>query len=601
MVVVTGNKRAAACQVFSIGRNDYGQLGSTMDCGEQHRLREVEHFSGTDVCVVACGATHSLLGASDGTIHSWGCNSVGQLGLGHREHQRKPALVGHFKGRDFKLCAGGNHSVLSVGEELYAWGANNHGQLGQGDNYDRWQPTKVQLTGTEVAMVAAGYEHSIAVMHKEIPIPTSKNGMYLSVWNVLGFQEPPEGPKIPDQEVFGFGRNSSFQLGLGHRTNALAPTRISGMSGRQERHRLVTISGGTHITAAVSGAGAVLCCGHLNTGRKTRRYKRPTECKLFRGHGRVTQVQCGRGNVVALNAMGRVLITGRNESGQLGLGLGSGGAGGKGGADQADQADVEVKVVDVEYCREQCNMWGAGKAWQVQPTTDYDAATKETEGYPDVNDAGDVDEADEAEEDGEDGAVDGAVDGGVDGGVEMHERKQSTRSAKRALKALRAYTRLADISCSNFTCAFVSEYDKVEDELQAKEEAEARAAAAEHSRQQEEQRLIEEALVEKARLAAEEAERVSRLSKAEHDTWQAAFDDASKIYEETDECTLFVTSDKHKLCCVCMSTKDTCPGVHHKGRFFIPTPDSDLFETYCRIEGIAIEPPAEEAPPPEAP
>ena len=39
---------------------------------------------------VACGATHSLLTARDGSVWAWGSGSAGQLGLGDEAEDLKP-------------------------------------------------------------------------------------------------------------------------------------------------------------------------------------------------------------------------------------------------------------------------------------------------------------------------------------------------------------------------------------------------------------------------------------------------------------------------------------------------------------------------------
>ena len=89
--------------------------------------------------------------------------------------------------------------------------------------------------------------------------------------------------------------------------------------------------------------------------------------------------------------------------------------------------------------------------------------------------------------------------------------------------------------------------------------------------------------------AREEAERVSVLSRKEVESYEAALKGAQQIYEETDECTLFLKSPKSPLCLVCVCTAENCSGRRHEGRFYVPGPRSDLYPTYLRVEGITHE------------
>src|SRR5689334_3487304 len=82
--------------------------------------------------MVECGACHSLILTTDHKILSFGDNSSGQLGLGHKIDQDNPQLIESLN--DVKKCSGaGCHTlVLTKDRRLYSFGCNQNGRLGLG-------------------------------------------------------------------------------------------------------------------------------------------------------------------------------------------------------------------------------------------------------------------------------------------------------------------------------------------------------------------------------------------------------------------------------------------------------------------------------------
>ncbi|MFD7264036.1 hypothetical protein [Streptomyces sp. NPDC059874] len=133
----------------------------------------------TGVIAVAAGDNHSLALRSDGTVLSWGANTLGQLGTSSTGFAwTTPVGVCQqdtFAGPSATSCgsgvltgvtaiaAGGNHNLaLRTNGNVVSWGDNSNGQLGRtSSGLGNTIPRQVGLTG--VTAIAAGSRHSLAL------------------------------------------------------------------------------------------------------------------------------------------------------------------------------------------------------------------------------------------------------------------------------------------------------------------------------------------------------------------------------------------------------------------------------------------------------
>jgi alpha-tubulin suppressor-like RCC1 family protein len=99
----------------------------------------------TLVTRIACGRHHVLALTSDGQLLGWGKNDVGQVGVGHGQHDVSiPQVVGGAWNGIRLFDAGRNHSVVaSMDDHLWVFGQNVDMQLGITDRGDRLFPTEV--------------------------------------------------------------------------------------------------------------------------------------------------------------------------------------------------------------------------------------------------------------------------------------------------------------------------------------------------------------------------------------------------------------------------------------------------------------------------
>jgi alpha-tubulin suppressor-like RCC1 family protein len=158
-------------KVYSCGLNNYGQLGLG-DITEMNKPKLVQNFineSDTDIITypeifikdVSCGNDYTMFLVSDGKVYSVGRNDYGQLGLrnsGDENNISTPQLVKYFNGSSTYsytemnikkiACGYGSSAFLDINGYVYTVGRNSFGQLGLGNSGDENNISTPQLVST---------------------------------------------------------------------------------------------------------------------------------------------------------------------------------------------------------------------------------------------------------------------------------------------------------------------------------------------------------------------------------------------------------------------------------------------------------------------
>ncbi|KDO29266.1 hypothetical protein SPRG_19926 [Saprolegnia parasitica CBS 223.65] len=162
--VVTSNG-----ELLTFGMNDCGQLGLD-HTQHQHTPQLVDALSSQVVTKVSCGLYHTVIITASGDVYTCGKNDYGQLGLGHARSVKVP---NHMKlnpsESDEKVLSGWSgyyHTTLVTDKgKLITFGRNDYGQLGIGSKEHKNSPHVVPLPlGAHVVSAACGCYHTLLLL-----------------------------------------------------------------------------------------------------------------------------------------------------------------------------------------------------------------------------------------------------------------------------------------------------------------------------------------------------------------------------------------------------------------------------------------------------
>lgn len=327
LVAAGGDSRSSSTCVINnrneikcFGDNSAGQLGigSTSNfgdsLGEMGNNLGLVNIGSKKAIDLDSGARHQCALLDNGDVKCWGLNDAGQLGQGNTNNigdnfgemgsELKAIPIGNTA---IALAVGDSHScVITSAHQVKCWGLNMSGQLGQdgvvslGDTpYEVAALSPVFLgQGRQATALAAGKEHTCAILDTGA----------VKCW----------------------GKNSSGQLGLDHRSNmgdgvgemaALATVNL-GLG-----HTATAIAAGDNFSCALLDDGGVKCWGENLSGQ----LGQESNLNLGDDVGEMSQIHpinlgqtaryiaAGGSTACALLTDGGLRCWGENSSGQLGI------------------------------------------------------------------------------------------------------------------------------------------------------------------------------------------------------------------------------------------------------------------------------------------
>ncbi|KAL3673478.1 hypothetical protein V7S43_001188 [Phytophthora oleae] len=161
----------AAGELYSCGKNDYGQLGLAHN--RQIKIPTLVGLPNEMVCFVACGYYHSMIVTTGGRSFSFGRNDYGQLGIGNKIHQNVPNVVAlSANTRMVRATCGCYHTVLlSEQGQVFVFGRNNKGQLGNRGSADALLPVPLKVrpekNSRRCVDVAAGFYTTSLIVERK--------------------------------------------------------------------------------------------------------------------------------------------------------------------------------------------------------------------------------------------------------------------------------------------------------------------------------------------------------------------------------------------------------------------------------------------------
>lgn len=175
-------------EVLCWGTNTKGQLGNgtTENVGDQPdemgtALLVTPFTIRNKIVDIQSTQDHTCILTDAGTVHCWGANDQGQLGLGHTNNMGASSghIVQLFSGIDLgttspvtQIAVGSAHAcALTQDGQVRCWGANQLGELGAGqvsnlgvtpEQMGTALPTLSLGMGFVATQISAGYSHSCA-------------------------------------------------------------------------------------------------------------------------------------------------------------------------------------------------------------------------------------------------------------------------------------------------------------------------------------------------------------------------------------------------------------------------------------------------------
>ena len=265
---------------------------------------------GTDAARIDSGNQHTIALRGDGTVWSWGVNTLGPLGNNTYTDSVSPVQANGLT-NVISVIAGHAYSLaLKSDGTVWAWGDNTNGELGIGTGGAGVKsPVPVQVKGpggsgflTDVVAIAANADYY--------------TNTYSSAFAIKS-----------DGTVWAWGNNSFGQLGDGTGAERWTPVQVKDPAGTGYLTGIVAISSGLH-TMALKSDGTVWTwgfndCGQFGNVAPSAGATLPIQVKDSAGTGHLTgivAIAAGRQHSMALHSDGTVWTWGLNADGQLGKG-----------------------------------------------------------------------------------------------------------------------------------------------------------------------------------------------------------------------------------------------------------------------------------------
>jgi prepilin-type N-terminal cleavage/methylation domain-containing protein len=237
--------------LHSWGQNSNGQLGNGTTDNFPHvtpmNISSTGSLAGKTITQINSGVSYNLALASDGTVHAWGQNHLGQLGNGTTTLSATPINIsssGSLAGKTITQVIGSGYHAFALASDgtLHAWGDNGLGKLGIGTADTAPHPTPVNisssgsLAGKTITYVGRSGSHSVAI--------TSEGNLH--TW----------------------GENSYGQLGTGTTDTSAHPTPVNISTSGPLAGKIITwVSGGGYHIFAVTADGDLYSTGNNQVGQ----------------------------------------------------------------------------------------------------------------------------------------------------------------------------------------------------------------------------------------------------------------------------------------------------------------------------------------------
>jgi alpha-tubulin suppressor-like RCC1 family protein len=161
--------------LWTWGYGGSGRLGNT---STNKSTPTTTFVGGTNWKQVSSGNSHTAAIKTDGTLWIWGLGSLGRLGTNDTTNKLTPVTT-FSGGTNWKQVSAGYRSTVAIKTDgtLWTWGINTVGELGNAATTDRSTPVTTFAGGTNWKQVIHGNGHTAAI----------KTDGTLWIWGAGGF------------------------------------------------------------------------------------------------------------------------------------------------------------------------------------------------------------------------------------------------------------------------------------------------------------------------------------------------------------------------------------------------------------------------------
>ena len=229
------------------GLNNIGELANLTTCSSPVQIGALTTWSKlSDSMAKTAGAIRT-----DGTLWTWGANAIyGQMGDNTTVDKSSPTQVGSLTTwKSIQTMAQYSSAALRTDGTLWAWGYNTYGQVGQGDGIRRSSPIQIGSLTTWKTFSCTG-DYAIAAIQNNGTLWTWGDNIYgelgnnnngvsqsfpIQVGNLTTWLKVSCGTDSmlaikTDGTLWGWGRNSSGQIGDGTITERDSPVQIGNLT-----------------------------------------------------------------------------------------------------------------------------------------------------------------------------------------------------------------------------------------------------------------------------------------------------------------------------------------------------------------------------------
>ena len=353
--VCAGNNFTTAIKtdytLWSWGKNDLGQLSINTTLNISSPVQTVGFA--TNWSAVRCGHNNASGIKSDGTLWTWGSNSIGQLGNGisssivptYATSSPVQTVAGGNEWYDFSV---GKNAIAAISsstfnpKNLWVWGGNNRGQLGDGTTIDRSIPVQTidNITDWQEIIVGSAFMAGLTksgriwcwgentygqlgdnssgqAASKSSPVQTIT---FATNWTKISAGSSFLGAIKDDGSLWMWGNNNYGQLGDGSRLDKSSPVQTTAFGTDWASVSCPKTVDTTGYAAGIKTDNTIWLWGNNYFGQlgdnTTVHKSSPVQTVTFATNW--SKVALGHGHVAAIKSDGSLWTWGFNYYGQLG-------------------------------------------------------------------------------------------------------------------------------------------------------------------------------------------------------------------------------------------------------------------------------------------